>query len=375
MPLDKNACAAADKKLYAAHPELKGRKLTMAPEDAALRREWLSNYREQKQKKPKRPPKKPGSPVVPCSRTEKSIRGRFTETRLKCGDAGHLQAEGVNLAPRAEASFRIYRVRDGAALASATHTMDVVNGEWRARRPNDNRAGDKFAFDVSADGVSAVSDNQFEYEDYPNYAAETKTFHCSSPPFAWTGKFDISYSANAITVTVKIKLLNRNGSKPNSGDPMPPLVTDASGNYVPVSDADKAAMKADIESKLSSKRNLFRNACIFGNGCTCGKPIRIVVRFVESGEHHVVNLFTGSGRANATNWTRVKTRDNSWAHETGHLLGWYDEYNGGAVGQPPRWQRNAPANIMNVGLNEPPEYCWDFRDWFQGKTGETWTVK
>lgn len=54
--------------------------------------------------------------------------------------------------------------------------------------------------------------------------------------------------------------------------------------------------------------------------------------FVEDDYHHEVNLFQGAGRANASNWTRVKTRDNSWAHETGHLLGFYDEYSTGAVG-------------------------------------------
>jgi len=57
------------------------------------------------------------------------------------------------------------------------------------------------------------------------------------------------------------------------------------------------------------------------------------------------------------------------------LLGFYDEYTGGAVGAAPRWKPNEAANIMNVGLTEPPEYCWDFRDWFAGKTGESWKAK
>ena len=30
---------------------------------------------------------------------------------------------------------------------------------------------------------------------------------------------------------------------------------------------------------------------------------------------------------------------------------------------------------MNVGLTVPPEYAWDFRDWFIGKAGEDYTAK
>ena len=158
-------------------------------------------------------------------------------------------------------------------------------------------------------------------------------------------------------MTVKVKLVNRLGAKPaNSTDPLPAI-----GD--PVTDADKASMKADIEGKLSNKVSLIRKNCQFGAACSCPKPIKIVVQFVESGEHHLVNLFQGSGRANSSNWTRVKTRANSWAHETRHLLAWFHEYTGGAVGTAPRWKANEPANVMNVGLTVPPEYAWDFRDW------------
>lgn len=377
MPLDEKACAAADQDFFAAHPELNGRQLTMEPADAKMRQEWMALYaKNEAGQKPPPPAKKPDDPVAPCPLKKKSIKGRFVETKLKCGDKGHVQAEGVNLAAGAEASFCIYRVRDSSALDSPAHPMDVASGLWQKKRPADDKKGDKYEFEVSADGVSAVSSNQLEFQGYPDYAADTKTFACSSPPFGWTGKFDISYAADTVTVKVKIKLSNRNGAKPaNAGDPLPAVVKDADGNYAPVSDADKATMKADVEGKLTDKVKLFREACCFADGCTCGKPVKVVVEFVEAGQHHDVNLFTGAGRANSGNWTRVKTRANSWAHETGHLLAWYDEYTGGGVGAVARWKPNEPANIMNVGLTEPPQYCWDFRDWFAGKTGEKWKAK
>lgn len=310
------------------------------------------------------------SPTQPCP-LQKSIAGRFTEVTAKCGDPGHVEADGVQITEGASTTFNIKRVRDDAALTSVSGPMTgqrVRNLDWHPKRPSDWRKGDEHKLDVSADGESAQGSNRFRFHEYPDAGPETKTIACSSGVFGWTGKFDIKHANDEITVTVKIKLVNRLGAKPASGDPLPAI-----GD--PVSTEDKAAMKTDIEGKLSEKIRLFRKDCAFGDACSCPKPIKIVVSFVESGAHHDVNLFQGSGRANATNWTRVKTRANSWAHETGHLLGWYDEYTGGAVGAAPRWKPNEAANVMNVGLTVPPEYGWDFRDWYQGKSGEDWVAK
>jgi hypothetical protein len=94
------------------------------------------------------------------------------------------------------------------------------------------------------------------------------------------------------------------------------------------------------------------------------------VRFVESGEHHVVRLYTGAGRANAGEWFRIKTRDNTYAHEVGHLLGFYDEYAGGANGPSP-WQIQAGV-LMATGARIPNYYYGDFRRWYRQRTGEAW---
>lgn len=301
----------------------------------------------------------------------KAIKGRFTELTAKCGDAAHVEADGTNLAEGAATTFAVKRVRDAAALTSVSGPMNAQslrNLNWKPKRPANWAAGDEFAFDVSGDGQTAASENKFKFFEYPDAGPETKTFNCVSGAFAWTGKFDIKFAADQVTVTVKIKLINRLGAKPADGAAMP-----AAGD--PVTDADKTAMKTDVEGKLSGKVKLYRKDCGFGDACSCPKPIKIVVDFVESGAHHEVNLFQGAGRANASNWTRVKTRDNSWAHETGHLLGWYDEYAGGAVGTAPRWKPDEAAHIMKTGLTMPPEYAWDFRDWYKGKSGEDWKAK
>jgi hypothetical protein len=329
---------------------------------------------------PKQTPANPSAAPdagAPCAGTEaacplqKKITGRFTEVTAKCGDPAHVEADGTNLAEGATTTFSPKCLRDSAALTAVSGPMNgqsVRNLDWKPKRPANWAKGDEFSFGVSGDGQSAQSENKFKFHEYPAVASETKTFNCVSGVFAWTGKFDILFADDVVTVTVKIKLVNRLGAKPAAGAALPAI-----GEAV--TDADKASMKADVEGKLSSKVKLFRTNCAFAAACTCAKPIKIVVSFVEADAHHDVNLFQGAGRANASNWTRVKTRENSWAHETGHLLGWYDEYTDGAVGATPRWQANEPANVMNVGLTVPPEYGWDFRDWYTGKSGEDWTAK
>lgn len=316
---------------------------------------------------PRPPPPPPAPPEV-----EKSIRGRFTQTTAKCGDPAFVEADGVNLADPNTTRFALKNATSGAALASASGEMrgqSLRGVDWRPKRPADWAPGASFTFDVNGDGQSNRSENRFAFHEYPAAGPATKTIACRSGRFGWTGRFAIAFARDEITVTVKIKLVNRLGAKPDAAtDPLPAI-----GD--PVTAEDKALMKADVEGKLSRKVRLFRTACGYGDACACPKPVIVVVDFVESGEHHAVNLFQGPGRANASNWTRVKTRDNSWAHETGHLLGWYDEYAGGAVGAPPRWKPDEAAHVMKTGLTVPPEYGWDFRDWFDGASGEAWTAR
>lgn len=313
-----------------------------------------------------------GSPVQTCPAKQSAISGRFKQSEVKCGDTAHVEADGVQITEGSDTRFAISRVRDKASLQDVSASMNAQrlrDVAWRPKRPADHRKGDAYTFVVSADGVSASSSNNFAFKEYPDYAPETQTFNRVSGVFGWTGKFDIKFAADQITVTVKIKLINRLGSKPADAATPQPAIGET------VTAEDKAAMKADVEGKISGKVRLYRKGCTYNDACACPKPVSIVVDFVEAGAHHEVNLYQGSGRANATNWTRVKTRDNSWAHETGHLLGWFDEYAGGAVGPAPRWQPDEAANIMNVGLTMPPEYVWDFRDWFAGKSGEEWVAK
>jgi len=60
--------------------------------------------------------------------------------------------------------------------------------------------------------------------------------------------------------------------------------------------------------------------------CPCRSlAVRVDVRFVDSGEHHVVEVRAGRGRANMGTWF-VESTGGTAAHEAGHMFGNPDEY-------------------------------------------------
>ena len=85
IPLVPEAVEAANQALYSDHPELKGRKLTMAAADRALRQEWLDNYIASGGSvtplKLKAPPKCAVTPCPSGALTEKEAQGIFDELR------------------------------------------------------------------------------------------------------------------------------------------------------------------------------------------------------------------------------------------------------------------------------------------------------
>jgi len=334
------------------------------------------------------PDHEPGK-TTPCplreEAEERSITGRFNPAEVKCGNHTGLDAEAVNVPDGTEAVFTLKAMRGHAGVGSESQALDgsQVRGlQWISKKTDDQWGEPDVFFSVAA-GVSNESENQLSFIQYPDVASQNVTFNRTAtnttvtPPrtYRWTGKYDIEFTGGEIIITTKIKLINRLGSRPSSSSASLPGIGPA------VSETDKAAMKSDIESKLTEKWILHRDDCQRGSSCDCPNErkcckfkVIVVVDFVEAGEHHRVNLFQGSGRASATNWTRDKTRDNSWAHETGHLLGWYDEYPTGATGPAPRWQTARSGAIMRRGLAVPNEYYWDFRDWLQSAASENWEL-
>lgn len=318
----------------------------------------------------------PATPPPTTPEPDVALACNFDQVNPKCGDDILLQAQATNIPDGTSITFRLQSLADNKSIRTSSAALAGSRAEraWRVQKPTNDWPDPEIDMVASGGGATAASSNQVTIHRYPDVASETKTIACASGIYGWTGKFDIEFTDFETRITIKIKLVNRLGAKPAPGGAMP-----AAGPAV--SAADKSSMKQDIESKLTEKWMLHRDGCQRGKGCSCPRgrgcckfKVKITVEFLENGQHHTVNLFQGSGRANATNWTRVKTRANSWAHETGHLLAWYDEYSTGAVGAAPRWKPNRPGAVMNTGLAVPREYYWDFRDWLQAKAGEDWEL-
>lgn len=313
------------------------------------------------------PPEDEGEP-------EKSLKVRiYAPANARCGDRIRLVARSQNIDSDTPVELKVKQKGKSKFTYNGTLIAGAEDADWISKVQTGKTPEPPFDLEGKADGLSAKSDNQLKILKYADIASQTKTIPCSSPPYGWTGKFDIELKSGVLLITTKVKLVNRDGTKPAQGDPMPAV----KGK---VSLVKKLLMRADIRGKLTDKHLFHRKKCKRGNGCDCKKKrscckirVKVDIKFVESGAHHTVNLFKGAGRANARNWTRVKTRANSYAHETGHLLGWYDEYAGGAVGSAPRWKIQA-TGVMSSGLVVPKEYYWDFRDWLKLRTGEDWEI-
>jgi hypothetical protein len=319
-----------------------------------------------------------GSPLHPCPVPK--ISGRFSTLGVKCGDQVGLLADAVNIPDGTATTFQIRHYTKGQAVASETdrlRTSRVRDKNWISKKVFQGWEPPHLDFQVTADGASADSDNRLRIHKYPDIAPYTKRVARNTVgglPLR-EGKFDVEFKKNTLIITIKIKLINRMGKKPLPPQPMPAIDPN------PVDNKTKKNLKKNIESKLSWKWVFHRDECLRGEHCNClikteccKFRVRVRVNFVEAGQHHEVNLFRGRNQADSVNWSRVPLRANSFAHETGHLLGWYDEYAASSTHGPAPWRNNRPGAIMNTGFQVPKLYYENFKAEFKSKTGEPWEL-
>jgi hypothetical protein len=124
--------------------------------------------------------------------------------------------------------------------------------------------------------------------------------------YSWTAAFRVEDSVSECTLraVVRIRLV------PDTGVSTADLAT------------AQARWKPAIETAWSGKFTLD----LHHNSCSCRScRVSVDVRFVDSGEHHVVTVHPGSGRADMLNWY-VNSAAETAAHECGHMFGNADEY-------------------------------------------------
>jgi len=162
--------------------------------------------------------------------------------------------------------------------------------------------------------------------------------------FAWNYGYDINFEDSTLIVRVAINLI------PASGITRPEL------------DRVKPLWEEGIERIWS---NRFELETTEGGRY----PIVIDVSFRGPKFHHEVIVRPGSGPSDELNWNILDSPE-LVAHEFGHMIGMYDEYENGALA--PQDAVIDPSSIMtsNPGKDAATHarHYERFRRWFVGKT-------
>lgn len=171
--------------------------------------------------------------------------------------------------------------------------------------------------------------------------------------YAWTAAYRIDEDSRqcVLRITLRIRLV------PDTG----------------VSASDIATVIARWEPAIEAAwTNQF--ILVLSDGtCLCRRyALTVDVQFVQSGEHHVVTVHPGSGRADMGNWY-VNSTGGTAAHESGHMFGNPDEY---ADSNCPSRTVTSDGSIMQNSQSGTVKqrHYQGFADWISNRTCCTYTV-
>jgi hypothetical protein len=243
----------------------------------------------------------------------------------------------------------------GATVDTITGNMTAGHLEttWLTKAQTANWRTDRIGFSATASsvGVSGNSSNQFTFRQRPIVSSSLRNIaHASGNGFAPVHeKHDAALDASQVHYRLKLKL---------AGSPFDATKQSAAQTVI-----------QDVWNNGFSAKRFHRTGCGRGQTCDCAfdcckAGFHLDVEFVTSGEHLTVQVFATAPGAprhrssmdgNGGEWGDPPINATStYAHETGHVLGQYDEYATGAIdpGAPPVQPANATtSNLMSTSGN------------------------
>lgn len=345
-----------------------------------------------------------GSASGGCPR--RIFNARWETTPVKCGDDARMQADTENIPADTDATFVVKKVSDNSTITTVNNTTHAssVSGTWVSQKPSDGWNGAEVKFTVSGGGESADSErDQLSFHRYADIGRTDFTQRRTSGRFGWDQAVKVELDDRVLVIHVPIKI-RKCGKLPKRRK------NEEYGPYVrrwrpdryqsprdDLSAADKTNLKNAIEGMFRRKVALHRHSCQrHSSGCPdpisrkcCKFEIKVLIHFYNMNDASapaiasVVNYWNDSGRANSSNWFAADYPGSNWVftHEVGHLLGFYDEYTGGACNPShgTSWQCVAgfsTGTLMNGGERIREYYFNDYAAWIgdAGRTNERWAV-
>jgi hypothetical protein len=302
-----------------------------------------------------------------------TVTCQWITTQAYCGDNANLQVTVTPTPPDGNVSVNVMDNAAGNSVATLTGAMTGGKAQltWMAKAYSANWRTDKVTFSatVSSVGASGNSSNQFTFKNRPTAAWETVSQASPQPGngFGPPGeRYDRTLEANQ--VHLKLKFRTQAHTLPctyyncNTGTAGAALDT-----------TKQASAKTLIETVWNngfSGKHFHRTGCGRGNTCDCTYDcckvvFQLEVVFVTSGENvlitiHPQNPPTQAQIACSMGWGGADWADppfdpgSAYPHETGHVLGQYDEYPTGATdlsGVEPADATTTDPNLMSTGGN------------------------
>lgn len=347
-----------------------------------------------------------GAPVAPCRLQKQLINARWNPTTVKCGDVAQMLADTQSIAAGVAATYTVKKT-DNTVITTVNVQTDAssITGRWTSQKPDNAWGNPEIKFTVAADGLNADSqDPQLSFHSYPNIARTPLTQDISANGFLIQQRVLGELTDRVLILHVPIKI-RKCGTLPSRrkneswgawAARWHPSAYQAERDDL--SATDKTNLKNAIEAHYRRKKALHREVCArHASDCPdpvnrkcCKFEIQVLIHFYDlsdataPGIAPTVNYWNATERANAANWFATDYPGSNWvfAHEVGHLLGFYDEYTGGATDSTPgtSWQNAQAFTIGNLMNGNSPQrlenYYFDyFATWVGGSTGETWATQ